>query len=120
MADDTRSCSGTTKKGAPCKATPRRDTGRCNAHSPKEVQESAGFGGAQEGAGRPRLPRPHEVLRERVEARVDELVEAYFDALEAEKVVVVGSGEFAEAEKHPDHALRLKAADALLDRVYGK
>jgi hypothetical protein len=66
------------------------------------------------------VPRVSEVLRERVEDEADAVLAVYFDALGAEKAVTVGYGEDAVTELVPDYYLRLRAADALLDRAYGK
>lgn len=115
-----RQCKGKTKTGAACKATPRSDTGYCNAHSSKEVQESSGFGGAQPGAGRPRNPRAVDVLRERLEANIDAVLGPLFDALEADRGLVVGAGENAVLESVPDWDARLRAVKEVLDRAYGR
>jgi hypothetical protein len=115
-----RRCTGTTRRGTPCKATPRGDTGLCNAHSPKKIQDSAGFGGPQPGAGRPRKPRVVDVIRERIEGDMEPVIAALVDALFADRGVVVGAGESAELELIPDHAARIAAARELLDRAYGK
>jgi hypothetical protein len=115
-----RRCTGTTRRGTPCKATPRGDTGLCNAHSPKETQDSAGFGGPQPGAGRPRKPRVVDVIRERIEQDMEPVIAALVDALSADRGVVVGAGESAELELIPDHAARIAAARELLDRAYGR
>lgn len=42
------------------------------------------------------------------------------DALEAERSIVVGGGDNAYIEQVPDVDMRVKAANAILDRVYGK
>jgi hypothetical protein len=115
-----RRCTGTTRSGTPCKATPRGDTGLCNAHSPKETQDFAGFGGPQAGAGRPRKPRVVDVIRERIEQDMEPVIAALVDALSADRGVVVGAGESAELELLPDHAARIAAARELLDRAYGR
>ncbi len=41
-------------------------------------------------------------------------------ALDAERAIVVGNGPTASVEMVPDHGERIKAANALLDRRYGK
>src|SRR5919109_201885 len=110
-----RRCQAMTRAGKPCQSPPRADTGLCNAHSPREAQESVGFGGSQPGAGRPRLPRPHELMRERVEQRVDEVLAPYFDALTGAVVHGFYQGDFVLTE-HPDLAARISAAEKLLDR----
>jgi hypothetical protein len=52
-----------------------------------------------------RKPRLNEVLREKVEAERDAIISAYVAALHDESA---------------DHETRMRAADRLLDRVYGK
>lgn len=84
------------------------------------MQEKVGFGGSQPGAGKPKRPTVTAVLRERVEAKVEEIVDVIFDGLGAEKPVVVGNGPSASMEMVPDYAVRLRAAADALDRVYGK
>jgi hypothetical protein len=119
MSDKPR-CPETTKKGTPCQANPRADTGKCNAHSPKEVQESSGFGGPQSGSGRPRTPRVVDVIRERIEQDMEPVISALVDALNADSGLVVGNGAQARVEFEPDHKTRIAAARELLDRAYGK
>jgi hypothetical protein len=68
-----------------------------------------GFGGLQQGSGRPKAPRASEVLRERVETQIDRWLAPFEDALGA---VNPAGG--------PDHRARMEAARAVLDRVYGK
>lgn len=53
--------------------------------------------------GRPKKPRVIDALHEAVEREAERIVAAYLDGL-----------------SHDDQALRIKAADALLDRVHGK
>lgn len=79
-----------------------------------------GIGGPQPGAGRPRLPRPHEVYRERLEAEVDKWFEVLRAARDAERVVILGNGEDAFADVQPDHPIRLQAFREAHDRVYGR
>lgn len=119
MAKRTRRCTAKTKAGKRCRAAPRHDTGYCNAHSPKETQESAGFGGSQEGAGRPRLPRPHELMRERIEEDLERILRPYFDAIDNAVVTSVSMGEVTVSDVK-DLGARIAAAEKLLDRVYGK
>lgn len=112
-------CKGTTKAGDPCRSTSVRANGYCFAHQPEEVRRSHGFGGAQEGAGRPRLPRPHERMRERIEEEIEAIVGPYFAALEGAVIHGTYEGEVFVSE-HADHGARIAAAEKLLDRVYGK
>lgn len=125
-------CAATTKKGTPCKAVPRNDTGLCNAHSPKEVQEASGFGGAQPNSGRPKLPKVTDLARQRVEQAVEALLEPYFRTLgvefdQAGRVVRVPGAKLVHKDQNgtfvtdiDDLGARIMAAEKLLDRVYGK
>ena len=115
-----RQCKGKTKKGTPCKAAPLKDSDFCLAHADEETRESTGFGGSQPGAGRPRQPRAIEVIRERIEQDIEQVVGPLFEALEAERGVVVGAGENATLEMVADWSVRLSAIRELLDRGYGK
>ena len=119
-----RHCRGKNKKGDACKAAPLKDSGWCSAHDPNRPDETR-FGSPQQ-AGRagsspkPRTLRLMEVLAERALERIDEVVGAFFEGLTAERAVVGGSGESAELELVPDEALRLRAAEAIFDRLVGK
>ena len=115
-----RSCAAANRAGKPCHAAPLSDSSFCLAHADQETRERTGFGGAQPRAGRPPLPRPHEALREKVEADIDRWLAPYERARDAKRAVVVGSGRNARIELVDDHATQLRAADAVLDRIYGK
>lgn len=124
MAKRRRRCTGKTTRGARCQAWPLRGTKRCAAHPVSP--DSARFGSPEQAAaagakgGRPRLPRPHEVLREKIEGDLERWLAPLEDALNAERAIVVGSGESAEIERVPDHKIRLQATREAHDRVYGK
>lgn len=138
MAD----CTGTTTRGAPCKAPALKGTTRCRAHpldpaSPRfgshaQAREAGLLG------GRPRNPRPHEVMRDLIERNIGALLEPYFKVLGYD---VVDAGEeglklapslgggaklYASFEGdvvvsgHDDLGAMQAAAERLLDRVYGK
>ncbi len=141
-----RACQGKTKKGKPCKAAPLKDSDYCLAHSDKETRESTGFGGAQDGAGRPRLPRPSEVAQELVEANITAVLSPYFKALGFEVkfdptnplsvhgyVVVPGDGgakvvhrgwdgerAVTELSDIDDLGAQMHAAELLQNRIYGR
>lgn len=71
-----------------------------------------GFGGIEngrKGGAATRKPRLIEVLRERVEADIDIWLSPFSDALSA-----------LNTTGQPDHRTRMSAAEAVLDRVYGK
>lgn len=55
-----------------------------------------------------------------LEARTKDAVDKLIQCLEAERAIVVGFGEAAHTEMVPDYDLQLKAANAILDRAYGK
>ena len=115
-------CSAQTKRGTPCKANALKDTDPpvCMAHSDEEVQESAGFGGAQPGSGRPRKPTSIDFLREWFQEHEGALLDTLTEALTAQRGVVVGNGPSAELEMVPDHETRLRAFREALDRFYGR
>jgi hypothetical protein len=115
-----RSCAAKTRAGNACRAVPLRDGDYCLAHSSEETRDSVRFGGPQEGSGRPRATRPSDALRERVEADIDRWLRPYEEALEATRTIVVGQGSQAHLEHVPDHRVRMRAAEAVLDRVYGR
>jgi hypothetical protein len=120
-----RTCTGTTKAGNPCKSNPIDGHDTCIAHATDEVKASKGFGGAQEGGGRPKTPRITDVYAEELHRRVGEHVEDLIGrllaiALDAERTVVVGTGPNARTEIAPDQALQLAALRELHDRVLGR
>lgn len=79
-----------------------------------------GFIAANGKGGRPRAPRAVDVLRERLEARIDDWLQVLEDARTAERGVVVGDGPTAHVEFFDDHPTRLKAFREVFDRGYGK
>lgn len=115
-----RTCTAKTKAGNRCKAAPLKDADRCLAHADAKTRESAGFVADNGKQGRKPNPRPHDVLRQRVEADIDRWIEPYEQGLEATRAVVVGTGPKARTEIVPDFSTRMAAADKVLDRVYGK
>lgn len=117
MAD--RECQGKTKKGQPCKAAPLRDSSFCLAHANEETRESAGFGGSQPNAGRPRVPRVTEVMRDWVEEHAHEILAPYRDAIRGAMILVTYEG-VATVSEIPDLGARIAAAEKLQDRVLGK
>lgn len=119
MTSTPRKCAATTKKGTPCKVTPQTGGEFCLAHSPKEAQEAAGFGGAQENAGRPPLPKVTDVLREKVEAEADLILKPYFDTLRDAVLTASYEGEVIASDIE-DLGAKVAVAEKLLDRVYGK
>lgn len=113
-------CTSTTKAGNPCKSPPLTGTTHCISHAPRETKVSAGFGGPQPGAGRPRAPRAVDVLKERIEQDIDAVLNPLWAALDATSGLVVGNGSTAEVEVIPDFRTRITAARELLDRAYGR
>jgi hypothetical protein len=47
-------------------------------------------------------------------------ITALINALSADRTFLLGSGDDARLETAPDHDARIKAANSLLDRLYGK
>lgn len=129
-----RKCKGTTKAGQPCPTIPLNpgtivegyvmSGDYCRGHEPSLVEAKLnipkGMGGPQPGSGRPRKPRAVDVLKDWMEAHIDEVLAPLLDGLSAEKSVVVGNGKGAHLETVPDRALRIQAARELLDRGYGR
>lgn len=119
-----RRCQGTTKAGKPCKAAPLKDGAYCCAHDRTRSDDDR-FGSpawsSRAGASpKPHVPKLIEALAAKVEEHAEQLVQAYIDALAADRGVVVGFGENAELELVPDYAMRVRAADAIYDRLLGK
>lgn len=120
MSQRRRRCTAKTVAGKRCKAWPLHGTKRCAAH-PLDP-DSARFGSPEQAAaagkqgGRPRLPRPHEVLREKLEGEIEKWLKPYEDGLQAMRGIVVDGG----LEYVPDHKARMQAVREPLDRVYGK
>jgi hypothetical protein len=65
------------------------------------------------------------VLKERVEAQAEKVLQPLFDALDAERAVIVSTGgNTTQQESHiefvPDYPTRIVAVRELLDRGYGR
>lgn len=116
----TRDCKGVTKSGKQCKAVPLKDTDYCLAHADEKTRVATGFGAKDRGNGRPRKQRVVDVIRERIEDKVDEMFAILWEAAHAERAVVVGNGPQAYVEMVPDHPTRRAAVAELLDRGYGR
>lgn len=112
-----RRCKAKTKAGKRCKAAPLKGSDVCLAHSDEKTRVATSF---QRGGGRPRKPRVVDVVRERIEAEMDEWYAVLIDARQATRAIVVGQGEYATIEHVPDHPTRLRAFAAAMDRAYGK
>lgn len=123
-----RKCHGENLQGKPCGANPlkagtvidgtKAKGKHCRAHDP-DLPETARIQGAQPGAGRPKNPRVVDVMRDRVERKIEQVLGPYFDALEGAVVHATFEGEVIPSA-HPDLGARIAAAEKLLDRVYGK
>lgn len=115
-------CTAKTKAGKRCSRYAMEGGETCIAHAQRNQKVSRGFGGPQEGSGRPRRPHIVEVLRERIEADIERWLAPLEAALAAGKPVVMWDGE--ERKHHieyvPDPALGMKALKLALDRVYGR
>lgn len=119
-----RQCKGETKAGKPCKAAPLHDGEYCSAHDPNLPDETR-FGSPVQAGRAGASPKPHrqrvvDVIRERIEEHIDDVLRPLFEALDADRGVVVGSGENAMLEHVPDWDARLRAVREVLDRAYGR
>lgn len=137
-------CEGTSKRtGKRCQKAAIKKTTRCNAHpiaavsdrfgSPAQAREAAKL------AGRPRKPRPPDLLRQLVEANPDVLMVSHFRTLGYDVVVTddgtpglvarEGGGAklygtskdgWVNVSPHEDLGAQNQAARDLFDRVYGR
>ena len=128
-----RKCHGTTAAtGKPCRATPLRSgtviegiavSGKwCRTHD-EDLPASANLDQVRtpdQMGGRPRKPRAVDVLKEWMEAHIDEALAPLKEGLTATKSVVVGNGKDAHIEQVPDIPTRMRASQELLDRGYGR
>jgi hypothetical protein len=121
-----RQCTGKTVRGKRCKAPALKGKTRCAAHplrpgssrfgSPEQAREAGKLG------GRPRLPRPHEELRKRIEADIDKWLAPLEEALGGAKPVLM----WDQAEgKHTiefvaDPTVAMKAIKLAFEQVYGR
>ena len=121
-------CKGTNRHGQPCQAWPLKGTEHCSAHPDSLAPDGVRFGSPEQaaaagalGGAAGRHPRVVDIMRERVEAAADEILDAYFRVLR--EAMLYGtqqrSGEIVVSD-HPDIGARMAAAEKLLDRVYGK
>jgi hypothetical protein len=126
-----RACRGTAKKtGEPCGAPPLKpgtiiegitvSGDWCRKHDPL-LPVSARLERFQVGGGRPRNPRAVDVLKERIEANVDAVLDPLWDALQADRGLALNvKGGGMVIGYSPDHPTRIVAARELLDRGYGR
>lgn len=131
-------CTGTTKKGQPCKAAPLKGTTNCLAHSDQETRESTRFGGAQPNAGRPPMPKPTEIMRRLLEQNAVAALRPYWRTLgfdveigpDGPRLVELADGGAklygtskdgdVNVSRHDDLGAMMAAAEKLFDRVYGR
>lgn len=99
-------CRATTRAGAPCKSTGVGPDGYCNAHriAAGLREKPEGFGGAQANSGRPRKPRPDQVVLDILRERAAEIIGVQIGLM--------------RAEYPPD--VRLRASQGLADRLWGR
>lgn len=122
-------CGAPTAAGPPCTGKKsivkvkgkRYQLKTCVMHAPEAIKKELGVtSGAKFGSGRKKQLSPHAVLRQRIEADIDKYLKPLEDALTAMKAVVVGNGRSAHIQEVDDLALRIKAVNDILDRVYGR
>ena len=103
-----RCCQATNRSYQPCRAAPLTGSNDCRAHDP-QLPADTRFGSSEQatqaavGVER-RTPGVMELMRKQVEARAEEVLAPYSEALR--------EGDNLEQ--------RMKAADRLLDRVFGR
>ena len=103
-----RHCHGRNRDGEACRAAPVTGSDHCRAHDP-QLPAATRFGTPEQAAQAARgverrAPGVMELLHKRVEERAEEVLAPYFEAL-------------ASADNLEQ---RMKAADRLLDRVFGR
>lgn len=113
-------CSATTRRGDPCRGTPLPSLDVCIAHAPEEVKQSRGFGGSQPGAGRPPKPKATDILRERMEADADAILDALWGGLKAQRGLAVGNGPSARVEYVDDVQTQVSTAEKIIVLGYGR
>lgn len=105
-----RACSALTKAGDPCPAAPLHGHDTCMGHADEATRTAAGFTPeAGHLGGRKARPKQFDVWRGEIETKFNDWKRPYEEALHAIK-----------DDGSPDHVIRMKAADSVLDRVYGK
>lgn len=122
-------CSSLTVAGRPCPNPAQIVTIRgknyklktCLMHSSEAVRDELGLLHPPRGkVGRKKKQTASQILRDRFEAEAERYLKPFEEALEAMKAVVVGNGASAHIEFTDDIALRLKAIESMLDRIYGR
>lgn len=103
-------CTATTKAGERCPVARQRGRDTCLAHSGDAKSHGFSVGG-----GRTPAPKERERLAALVDERIERILGAYFDALEAERTLWNDDAPIAV----PDHETRMKAADRILNRHMG-
>lgn len=102
-----RGCTYLTKKGEPCPAQAIRSAGYCLAHAPADVRASLGFvaKNPRHAEGRPRVARPHEVMRKMIADGFLLVLESHLDTLGLE---AVWTGEAYELVRKPPERLLVR------------
>jgi hypothetical protein len=105
-------CSAITKKGKPCRAAALKNQDVCLAHADGKRREKTGFRADNGKQGRKPKPRVIDVLKERIEDEIEDVIAVYREATKATRI--------ENGREVPDYAIRLRAVEALNDRAYGK
>ncbi len=118
-------CTQLNRQGQPCQASPLKGKQVCAAHDPT-LPDTTRFGSPTQagkagrlGGAATRHPRVPEVMREQIEARLDEVLDPYFRALTSAVVIAQHQGQVFASDV-PDLGARIAAAERLLDRAYGR
>ncbi len=122
---DRQRCSQLNRNGQPCQASPLKGKQVCAAHDPTLPDTTrfgspvqAGMAGKLGGAAT-RHPRVPEVMREQIEARLDDVLAPHFRALTSAVVIAQHQGQVFASDV-PDLGARIAATERLLDRAYGR
>ena len=90
-------------------------------HASKAIKDELGLNDPPTtGQGRKKKRTASQIMRERFEAEADRYLAPLEKALEAMRPVVVGNGASAHVQMHPDFPTQLRAANDILDRIYGR
>lgn len=101
-----------------------KDIDYCSAHN-TDLPADVRFGSPQQareaatGVARA-YPRLREVVARKIEENADRIIDAQLEGLDATRAIVVGEGESAYVELHPDYLTRARVGDMLTSRALGK
>ena len=129
MMSEKRACKELNARAEPCGAPPLQpgtviegvaaSGGDCRQHD-LDLPDSPRIGGATPGAGRKPKPRVVDIIRESIEERSGEVLDALRAALKADRALVRRQRTGGTSSWCPITRTRIVAARELLDRTYGR